>query len=253
MKKKSIWQTITGSREMSLVAVLIVLLIVNIGLDWWLLRKFKRDKKWPRLKSVSHAVLSLLLMVMLIVAIAIPHRTCGNGTFVAIMWMLYIYYTFYVPRYLAALVWMPTHLKKSGKLTRKVGGIAATALGVLVFIYMWIGLLFVPYQVHVERLELEFENLPAEFDGYRIVQFSDLHLGTYNGDTQFVQEVVGYNLVFQRETFTRLVFLEPRLQIGAELVFLVQLDVLEVACHNDKFIESHKTLEVGHEILLVLF
>lgn len=169
---------------------LLVLLIVNIGLDWWLFRKFKRDKKWPRLKSVSHAVLSLLLMVMLIVAIAIPHRTCGNGTFVAIMWMLYIYYTFYVPRYLAALVWMPTHLKKSGKLTRKVGGIAATALGVLVFIYMWIGLLFVPYQVHVERLELEFENLPAEFDGYRIVQFSDLHLGTYNGDTQFVQEVV---------------------------------------------------------------
>ena len=169
---------------------LIALLVVNFGLDLWLFRKFKRDKKWPRLKSSAHAVLSLVLLTMLIVAIAIPHRTCGNGTFLAIIWMIYIYYTFYVPRYIAAFVWMPTHLKKSGKRTRKVGGIAATVLGIVVFIYMWIGLLFIPYQLNVTRLELEFENLPEEFDGYRIVQFSDLHLGTYNGKTKFVQEVV---------------------------------------------------------------
>lgn len=169
---------------------LIALLVVNFGLDLWLFRKFKRDKKRPQLKSNAHAILSLVLLTMLIVAIAIPHRKCGNGTFLAILWMMYIYYAFYVPRYVAAFVWMPTHLKKSGKRTRKVGGIAATVLGIVVFIYMWIGLLFIPYQLNVTRLELEFENLPEEFDGYRIVQFSDLHLGTYNGKTKFVQELV---------------------------------------------------------------
>ncbi|MBR5638768.1 MAG: metallophosphoesterase [Muribaculaceae bacterium] len=169
---------------------LIALLVVNFGLDLWLFRKFKRDKKWPRLKSGAHAVLSLVLLAMMVVAISIPRRQCENGTFVAIMWMMYIYYTFYVPRYLAAVIWVPTHLKKSGKRTRKVGGIAATAVGVLVFIYMWIGLLVIPYHVNVERVEMEFENLPEEFDGYRIVVFSDTHLGTYNGDTKFIQECV---------------------------------------------------------------
>lgn len=169
---------------------LIALLVVNIGFDLWLFRKFKRDNKWPRLKSGAHAVLSLVLLAMLIVAISISRRTCGDGTFVAIMLMIYIYYAFYVPRYLAALVWMPTHLKKSGCRTRKVGSIAATAIGVLVFLYMWVGLFVIPYHVNVVRIEMEFENLPEEFDGYRIAQFSDLHLVTYNGNTKFVQEIV---------------------------------------------------------------
>ncbi len=166
------------------------MLVVNFGLDLWLFRKFRRDKKWPRLKSGAHAVLSVLLLAMMVVAISIPRRTCGNTAFVAVMWMIYIYYAFYVPRYLAAVLWFPTHRKNSGKLTRKVGGIAATVLGVAVFIYMWLGLFVIPYHVTVNRVEMEFENLPKEFDGYRIVQFSDSHLGTYNGETKFIQECV---------------------------------------------------------------
>lgn len=169
---------------------LITLLVVNFGLDLWLFRKLRREKKWPRLKSGAHAVLSLVLLAMMVVAISIPRRTCDNSTFVAIMWMIYLYYTFYVPRYVAGMVWLPTHLKKSGKRTRKIGGIAATTIGALVFIYMWIGLLVIPNHVNVERVEMEFENLPQEFDGYRIVVFSDTHLGTYNGDTKFIEKCV---------------------------------------------------------------
>lgn len=169
---------------------LITLIVVNFGLDLWLLRKFRRDKKWPRLKSGAHAVLSLVLLALMMVAICIPQRKCDNSTFVAIIWMMYAYYTFYVPRYVAAFVWLPTHLKRSGKRTRKIGGIASTTLGVLVFIYMWLGGFVIPYHVKVTHVEMEFENLPEEFDGYRIVQFSDTHLGTYNGDTKFVKECV---------------------------------------------------------------
>ena len=33
----------------------------------------------------------------------------------------------------------------------------------------------------VRRVELSFSDLPASFDGYRIVQFSDAHVGTYTG------------------------------------------------------------------------
>ena len=106
------------------------------------------------------------------------------------MWMLYAYYAFYVPRYIAALVWVPTHLKKSGTRTRKIGGIVATIVGILVFAFMWWGAFVTPSQLEVKRVELEFENLPEEFDGYRIAQFSDTHLSTYNGKTDFISECV---------------------------------------------------------------
>lgn len=37
---------------------------------------------------------------------------------------------------------------------------------------------------------LYFETLPPEFDGYRIVQISDLHIGSYGSDTAFIARVV---------------------------------------------------------------
>ena len=37
---------------------------------------------------------------------------------------------------------------------------------------------------------LTFSNLPQEFDGYRIVQLSDFHIGTFGKDTSFVARVV---------------------------------------------------------------
>lgn len=42
----------------------------------------------------------------------------------------------------------------------------------------------------VKEQTLSFKNLPEEFDGYRIVQLSDFHIGTYGNDTTFVARVV---------------------------------------------------------------
>ena len=124
---------------------LITLLVVNFFLDLWLYRKFRRSERWPRLKSGAHAVLSLVLLGLMVAVVTINHRECDNSTFVAKMSMLYTYYAFYVPRYVAALAWMPTHLKHSGRRTRKVGAWAATAIGLLVFAYMCIRPAFTTY------------------------------------------------------------------------------------------------------------
>ncbi len=169
---------------------LITLLVVNLALDLWLYRKFRRSEHRPKLKSGLHAVLAMVLLGMIVAVIAIPKTQCDDTTFLMVMWSIYIYYACYVPRYIAALVWVPTHLKRCGPRVRKWGGIAATVVGVLVFLFMLSGLFYTPYKVKVNRVELEFENLPKEFDGYRIAQFSDTHLGTYGGDTTFVAQCV---------------------------------------------------------------
>lgn len=169
---------------------LIVLLVVNFALDLWLYRKFRRSERWPRLRSGVHAVISLVLLGLIVAVMSIPRKECDGSTFLWVMWMLYLYYAFYVPRYMAALVWVPTHLKRSGERTRRWGGIIATIVGVVVFIFMLSGLFYTPYKLEVKHLELEFENLPEEFDGYCIAQFSDTHLGTYGGNTKFIAECV---------------------------------------------------------------
>ena len=42
----------------------------------------------------------------------------------------------------------------------------------------------------VKQVELTFDNLPAEFEGYRIAQLSDLHVGSYGTRTAFLEKVV---------------------------------------------------------------
>lgn len=41
-------------------------------------------------------------------------------------------------------------------------------------------------KLEVKHLELSFPDLPEAFDGYRIVQFSDVHIGTYAGSRQAI-------------------------------------------------------------------
>lgn len=45
-------------------------------------------------------------------------------------------------------------------------------------------------KLEVHRPAVKLEGLPAAFAGYRIVQLSDLHLGTYAGDTSFTAALV---------------------------------------------------------------
>ncbi|MDD5781655.1 MAG: metallophosphoesterase, partial [Muribaculaceae bacterium] len=47
-----------------------------------------------------------------------------------------------------------------------------------------------PYQINVSNIDIEFDNLPKAFDNYKIVQFSDLHLGSYISGSTFIDELV---------------------------------------------------------------
>lgn len=46
------------------------------------------------------------------------------------------------------------------------------------------------YTLKVNHIELQFRDLPNRYNGYRIVQFSDLHVGSYMGNTTMVRKVV---------------------------------------------------------------
>ena len=45
-------------------------------------------------------------------------------------------------------------------------------------------------KLSIRRVELTFNDLPEAFDDYRIIQLSDLHVGTYGNNTAFLEKLV---------------------------------------------------------------
>jgi len=52
------------------------------------------------------------------------------------------------------------------------------------------GSLFGKNEIVINRIELEFANLPKNFDGYKIVQFSDTHLGSFMHSKKLMNKAV---------------------------------------------------------------
>jgi predicted MPP superfamily phosphohydrolase len=62
-------------------------------------------------------------------------------------------------------------------------------IGAIPFVSLIYGMFRGAYNYQVRKVPLKFPNLPAGFDGLRVLQFSDLHIGSFNG-TKHVEEAV---------------------------------------------------------------
>lgn len=69
------------------------------------------------------------------------------------------------------------------------GYAALTLVGVWLLLFCW-GHWFGRYFHEVKNVEVECKGLPGQFDGYRIVHISDLHLDGWVGKTDKLQEIV---------------------------------------------------------------
>ncbi len=169
---------------------LIIAIIINLAADYYIYVKLAKNFKprWPRW---AHCGLSALLLIYIIVAVALPRRTIDNSGLVAIMWMLYSYFTFYVPKYFALIVYwlcrIPCRIKETQS---RIPAIIASIVGIAIFVAMWRGTLVTRYDYDINEVTLEYDNLPNNFDGYRITQISDLHVGSYDDDTTYVSQLV---------------------------------------------------------------
>lgn len=73
-------------------------------------------------------------------------------------------------------------------LPRRWGKKVGICISLLVFLFAVYGM-FVGYeQLEVRHVEFRSKDLPAAFDGYRIVQFSDAHIGTMTGMRKWLLE-----------------------------------------------------------------
>lgn len=172
-------------------AVIITLFVVSILVDFYIwtdIRQGKSKNRWAW--SNCYAIISFLLWIFLGVTVALPRRGLDGGVY-AIMWMLTVYLSIYVPKIIYCLFSIIGRIPLifRGKRWTWINYIGA-ALGVIGFALVWHGILYTRSHTQLINLTVNSEKLPDNFDGYRIVQISDLHLGTWGNDTRFLSEFI---------------------------------------------------------------
>lgn len=154
--------------------------------------------KTRRKRSVVYAVVSLLFWVLLAYILFFPKRD-GSENIIPVMWMIYGYLTVYLPKFIFCVFSLlgkgfSALCNRNNKIRRHQWKVGMNVFGVVVgascFILMWYGAIIGRRQIDVEKVEIEFSNLPAGFDGLRIVQISDLHVGTWGDDPEFLKRIV---------------------------------------------------------------
>ena len=132
---------------------------------------------------VSVVALSYLLIVLVPVMISL-FMNGANSAFVmkAAMVMLTTYLTLSVPRLLFNILWLPTRRKVWLRVA-----LAASGLLFATFIY---SAFVTRTDYEVRNVELCYDNLPVEFDGYRVAFFSDMHIGTMVNAAKEIGDIV---------------------------------------------------------------
>lgn len=153
----------------------------------WKDLKARNVKSWIK---KFHPVFSGIMWLLLIATILLPYRS-ANADLMPIMWSLYTYLSIYIPK-LFFLIF--SALGKLPLLWKQKAFDSGTFIGLPVALFicgvMWYGALVTRYDLEVTEIAIESPDVPEAFDGYKIVQFSDAHVGTWGNDTAFVKKIV---------------------------------------------------------------
>lgn len=146
-----------------------------------------------RVPSFIQLFSAIALYVLLIVALCLPMRTGQSGMLLTKMWLLFGFMTAVLGKLVFVLIdaisLIP--IPFGGKRWRWLAYPAAAA-GIVTFVALWWGALVNRFNIDTTQADIEIPGLPASLDGYRIVQLSDLHVGTYGDDTAFVSRLVDH-------------------------------------------------------------
>lgn len=170
--------------------MVLIVIIVALGIDIYIYTILNRRCK-SRVLAIIQIVTALLLYLLMAVAVAMPRMTGGDTMLRAIMWMLFGFSSVLIAKVIFVIFdLISTAINRTiGKKNIAISWMGAI-LGLTVFVLMWWGALLNRFHYNVNEIEVEIPNIPQSFDGYKIVQISDLHVGTFGNDTTFTSRLV---------------------------------------------------------------
>lgn len=147
-------------------------------------------RRSSRRGSTIYLISCFLCWALLIVAVSLPRRD-GDSSLLPVMWMLYTYFTIYIAKIVFIIFSLLGFLPRLwGGRRLHTGTIIGLPAATAVFLIMWWGAIWGSSELQTNYVDVKSERVPASFNGYRIVQFSDAHVGTWGNDTTFVSHLV---------------------------------------------------------------
>ena len=152
------------------------------------IKSLSKKKKW----YITYIVSSILCWAFLIVTICLPRREEGSDL-LTVIWMLYSYLSLYLAKLGYALT------SGFGRILKLSLGLfpnshpfkwAGIIIGCGLCGALWIGVGYTRRHIEVEKVNFDSPKVPSDFDGFRIVHISDLHVGTWGNDTSFISKLV---------------------------------------------------------------
>lgn len=155
-----------------------------------LYKKFRPGNKRPGNWWKVYLVFALLVLCLLTIAVSLPRRSENVGIG-ANMWLLYIVLTVEVAQIIYVIFSLIGVIPTLFRYPRWNTGLwIGLPLSVLFFSMMWWGVFIGRYKIQVNDVVIYSAKLPESFNGYKIAQISDLHLGSWGNDTTFVHNLV---------------------------------------------------------------
>lgn len=171
---------------LSIIFLFIFSILVDLYISWDIKGMWK--KKGVRIYGTT----CLLCYALLIVAISLPRRD-AESSISAIMWLLFTFLTIYAAKFIYLICSLiGRFLRGFSNVRRKVypARLCGLFLGLALMAIMWIGVGYTRHQIMVTHEDFYSKKLPESFEGYKIVQLSDLHVGTWGNDSTFLSTLV---------------------------------------------------------------
>lgn len=168
--------------------IILILLCAGIDLYIWRALRQRCRHRWP---AQLHLWVSIALYAFIAVVMVLPHRTGSEELLLTKMWAIFAFTSVYGSKFIFVVIDLLGSIPKLWHAHRlrwvtHLGWV----LALLSFVTIWWGALVNRFNMQVREVTVADPTLPAAFEGFRIVQISDLHTGTYGSDSSYLRRVV---------------------------------------------------------------
>jgi predicted MPP superfamily phosphohydrolase len=166
------------------------MLLTILIADIFFYKKLKSNNAKP-LFIILHLIAPVFFSAVLIYVKFGLGTTHNFRVIAVIMWLYFFFLLIYIPKLIHVVFYFFEFLyKKYSKKDTVYFNILRIVFSSIVVIIMLISAYVTPRQFDVTVTKIPIHNLPDSFNGYKIVQISDLHLGSWNRKFKKLKPVI---------------------------------------------------------------
>jgi len=146
------------------------------------------DKQYNILLKKISLLLSVASILGMLSLYVFPRLIQTETGYQFVFSLILTYCFFWIPNCIFSFfIFVKAKLKNKGQKLLHTGRFFSFLfIGLILY-----GVLWEKHNYEIIRTEIHLKNLPQSFDGFKIVQISDFHLGSLNKDTSEVNKIVG--------------------------------------------------------------